>query len=408
MLRVPLAAARLWAWAKQGLGPDQHSDVPAAVAASAGIYGTAPTGALSAAARVSGFRLVDLEDALYERQVLVRVGCLRGSAFAIPVERLATTFPVNREWRIGAQRSILQAAGVDDPGYRRLSTVAEAVLGDGRGRTTAELAEAVGAAGNGAMLAEERRAFRYVVALMSTEGRLVVGRSRGTWRSNLHEVHRPEDWIPGVPWWCDRSEALEATARWYLRAYGPATAADFGWWSGVGPKEAAKAFAALSDEVEPVEVAGLADPTGVVVPADEVDGLVGAGGLADGVVRLLPMWDVLALRGRDRRRLVGPDREGFVYDRSGNPAPVVAVDGEAAGLWELEGDDRHPTVAVGLFEPAGPRSRRWRAIVAEAERVAAGLGLGQVAVRAAEGLRPLADGGQNSFMRPIHHGESRR
>jgi hypothetical protein len=73
MLQVALAAARLWAWAKQGLGPDQHRDVPAASDASAGIYATAPTGALSAAARVTEFRLVDLEAALYERRVLVRV-----------------------------------------------------------------------------------------------------------------------------------------------------------------------------------------------------------------------------------------------------------------------------------------------------------------------------------------------
>ena len=60
--RASFAQARAHVLVKQGLAGDGLGGVLDAVAATAGIYGTAPTCYLSCAARVRGFRIAELDE----------------------------------------------------------------------------------------------------------------------------------------------------------------------------------------------------------------------------------------------------------------------------------------------------------------------------------------------------------
>ena len=58
--------------------------VEEAVQRAAGIYRASPTCYLSAAARIRGFRIHDLDDALWSRRSLVRIPAMRGSMYLLP------------------------------------------------------------------------------------------------------------------------------------------------------------------------------------------------------------------------------------------------------------------------------------------------------------------------------------
>jgi hypothetical protein len=82
---------------------------------------------------------------------------------------------------------------------------------------------------------------------------------------------------------------------------------------------------------------------------------------------------------------------------------LVAVDGVAAGVWELaEAGDGEVAVRVAPFSGAGPAW--WSGVEEAAARIATMLGASAVRVERAERPGPLADGARNAFLAPIRLG----
>jgi len=112
--------------------------------------------------------------------------------------------------------------------------------------------------------------------------------------------------------------------RRYLRAFGPATAADMTVWSRVtrlGP-----VFASMADELEAVETEDgkrLYDVPGAPV----------LDGAAHAPVRLLGTYDNVWLSHVDRGRIVPVEVRGRWMGTNGGVGSTVFVDGFMAGLW---------------------------------------------------------------------------
>jgi hypothetical protein len=140
----------------------------------------------------------------------------------------------------------------------------------------------------------------------------------------------------------DVGEALAWLAGEYLRAFGPARAKDFVWWSGVPADRAKTALAAH----EPEEL-----DDGLLIRKEDRKAFEQAKPVS-GVVDLLPKWDAYTMGyppdGRDR--FAHPDVAGRCYDFRGDGRPVILVDGEAAGTWEK--------LEVELFDAATPKIRK--------------------------------------------------
>lgn len=139
--------------------------------------------------------------------------------------------------------------------------------------------------------------------------------------------HRPAYRVaPTIPYPGDRAAAMPALARRYLRAYGPATAADLSQFSTLYRPPAREAFAALADEL--VQHTG-PDGKPIVDLADAT--------IADEDVpappRLLGMWDNALLAHADRDRLIPAEVKPLVIRRNGDVLPMVLVDGTVAGIW---------------------------------------------------------------------------
>ena len=147
----------------------------------------------------------------------------------------------------------------------------------------------------------------------------------GCWKASGGIVYEPVDRWLGRPLVDPGSEGVADVVRRYLRAYGPATAADVSTWSGVtrlGP-----VLAGLPDLVRHQDADGrtLYDvPDGLLVPAD-----------APAPVRLLGTYDEVWLAHAARDRLTEPAKRKRWMGANGGVGQVVLVDGWLEGLWRV-------------------------------------------------------------------------
>jgi hypothetical protein len=141
-------------------------------------------------------------------------------------------------------------------------------------------------------------------------------------------ARRPTIWTvpaPGI----SASDARVELARRYLHVFGPATAASFAQWAGIGAAEARAAFDRLSRSLAAVRT-----PIGDawILARDESELRAPAGPSA--AARLLPSGDAFyLLQGADRELLVPREEHRRALWTSRVWPGALLVDGEVAGTW---------------------------------------------------------------------------
>ena len=132
--------------------------------------------------------------------------------------------------------------------------------------------------------------------------------------------------------WIGTAKALPVAgdlARRYLAAFGPASAADFAAWSGLGPPAARREWAAI--EAETVAVA----PSAWLLAADaDADAYRAAAAVRRRApTRLVGAFDSLLLAYADRRLHLSPDHAPLVNPGGGMVKALVVDDGKVVGTW---------------------------------------------------------------------------
>jgi hypothetical protein len=175
--------------------------------------------------------------------------------------------------------------------------------------------------------------WRQMESIASNRGVLCFGPDRG--RRTTYTS--PRRWLPGFrPMPAD--EALGRLVNRFLRAYGPATPAQFARWLGAPAAWAATAFAQQSDLVE-------VDFDGTPAFAVDDDGETGVSPL-----RLLPYFDAYLI-GCFPRTTLFPRRaaERALSGGQAGTVPVLLIDGLVAGVWQTQRSGRKIAVTVEPF-----------------------------------------------------------
>jgi hypothetical protein len=162
-----------------------------------------------------------------------------------------------------------------------------------------------------------------------------------------------DEWVPkSAPRPGD--EARAQLARRYFESHGPATLADFSWWTGLAATDARAALEAVKGQLEHADVDGATHwfappPTPLPAPPRAL---------------LLPAFDELMVGYADRTAL-GPDKHLRRINRGGLLGPTLLVDGRATGLWgrtlSRRGVSIEPTFLEKLPKAAAPAFAEARA-----------------------------------------------
>jgi hypothetical protein len=360
-----------------------HLSAPAATVTEAAerliaLHATDPvTVYLSAWARTRCDTTAEVDEALFQARLLVRMLGMRRTMFVVPaplapVVQAACTDEIARRLRRQLERDLAKAGVADAEQWLRETGQAAVRALAARGSAT------------GAQLAEDEPRLRTqlvyapdksyggpvnitsrVLMLLSAEGHIVRGHRRGGWSSGQFTWFPADAWLEAAAAWLDPAAARAELARRWLLAFGPAPMSDLQWWAGWTAAQAKAALAAL-----PVREVDLDGQPGVLLAGDEATDDV-----PPPVAALLPGLDPTAMGWQAREWYLG-EHGPVLFDRTGNIGPTVWWEGRIIGGWAQRPSGE---VVYRLLEDAGAEAAA--AVEAEAARLAAWLGTARVTPR---------------------------
>lgn len=155
--------------------------------------------------------------------------------------------------------------------------------------------------------------------------------------------------------------------RRYLFAHGPATLADYRYWTGLTAVDARAAVASAGDAVTRVSLGGRE----AYIRTEDLDPLLDPPPPA---IRWLAKFDPLTMGWLDKSRVLRPEWRTRVFRKAGQVEAALLVDGRIAGTWRSRRVGRNLQIHAEVWSDLGVRRRR--AAETEADRLAVCLGLG--------------------------------
>src|SRR5260370_13304643 len=351
-----------WRLSQHGLSPRVSSrDVVEAVRCTAGIQAQVMSAAeLALCTRVEGLSAHEIRSALWQDHRLVKTWAMRATLHVLEARHLplyvaALSFREFRNWSAHAAYYGLSPAQHE----ALLSAVPQVV---GREPMTREqlaiaLAEQTGLAHVRDVILSS--SWGTLLRQAALRGDLCFGPNQGQHVTFVN----PRAWMGAWPS-IEPEQALQELVRRYLRAYSPATAADFArWcWDGGGIIQAKKLFGSMNEELEEVDVEGwravalraTLEPMQRLEPAE--------------TIHLLPLFDAYTIgMPREREQLLSLSYKSLVFRPQGRVSAVVLGNGSIQGVWQYTTLRSQTVVTVHLFR--SPTAVIHKGIEAEVERL---------------------------------------
>ena len=286
--------------------------------------------------RSEGLTRARIDRARLRDRSIVRTWAMRGTLHLIASDDHGWLVPLLTEPGIANARRRLAQEGVSASQADRAIPLIGRMLTDHGPLTRREIAERLARR----RIPVEGQAIAHLVWMAAATGAIVYGPDRDG--DNCFVETR--DWLGDPPPPRDRDGALRELAIRYLRAHGPAGPQDLAAWSGLGARDAKRAWSSIADRVVPfpgrAEEAWTLRRARIAEPAD--------------VVRLLPAFDEFLLGWRDRTFALAPKLARSVNRGGGIIRPVLIVDGRVEATWRSV--DQRPQLEP--FEPLTPSTRR--------------------------------------------------
>jgi pyruvate/2-oxoacid:ferredoxin oxidoreductase alpha subunit len=370
--------------------PHVPASVESIVADIVGLHSTYPsTPYLALHARLPGFVSAKLDTALYERRSLARVRCIRGSVFIVRHDMILPVIAATRRPVIRHAREFARQRGVDPDTYARLAPRVLSLLAE-KPLTTAQVRTGLDDPTDVDIAA--------LVSLMAAESLVLRNRPIGSWQDRQWTYLPFEQALPDVKLdSMDEAGGDISLLRAYVRAFGPATHRDAGWWSGMGTRRVDRALETLGDEI--IQIRLEAAEESYLMHAADVDELSSATMIEQPQIALLPLMDPLVMGYAHKDRFVPDSLRPFVFDRSGNATSIILVDGIATGVWDLRSDT---DATMLLHLPDSEVSDKTRMAIAEAAKDLGRLITGDdVQAENVAKMTPLANRVAGSFTHPL-------
>jgi hypothetical protein len=324
---------RSFSYRRQRLGRS-HASPLQALRDVIGVYSTHPTAPLALLARC-----VSLTPAAFNEMertgAAVRVSAMRGSIFLVPTDSLANILAATRV-PLEKYAPTLRYASLTIQDFQKL---AQGVLESCQQPATPADLRSVGPADKDTYM---------VARVLARQGRIL--RVGGSLRTDQLKYVATESWLGKPIEEADQRQAQKWLAAEYLRAFGPARAADFGWWAGLTRRSAE----ATLSELDTIDCDGL------LVLREDFDAFETVEPLGPDAVDVLPKWDsyTMGYAPDGRQRLVDDRFLNRAYTSvagspgatAGDGLPLVLRSGGAVASWSHRFDGNRLMVTVTPFE----------------------------------------------------------
>jgi hypothetical protein len=359
-------------------------DIVAVTSDIVGLHATsAATPYLSLFARVHNFSHGHLYGELYSKRTLTKIRCFRRTIYILPKQMIPIAFAATYGMVQPTSEQYSRRLGVSQEDYRRTSKCILRLLA-GREMTTSELRQELNTNLN----------VSAIVNLMCDQGLLIRGAPRGDWRSNLHTYSRFDEHFPDTsldP--THETEARKAVIELYIAAFGPVTENDIAWWTGFRKRQVRDILAGLRDSTTQIEIPTL--PGSLVMLTTDYERLASFPTGSEPAVALLPFLDSYIMGYKDRERYLKPENRAYVFDRTGNAASVITVDGRIAGVWDFI----EPSLLLFMLDEHSPAVHD--SVVQRAAQLGEFISQKKVRVEVRREMTPLSQRRVGAFMSPL-------
>lgn len=296
-----------------------------------------PAGLWALGLRVPGTTEAHIESAIANRAI-IRTWPMRGTLHFVAAA------DVHWMLRLLTPRVIARSAGryrqleLDDKVFTRCRTCIVDALQGGKRLTRPEMYQLLERAG----VATTGSRGLHILGHLAQQGLICFGPREG----KQHTFVLLEEWVPraGV---LEGEEALAELALRYFTGHGPATLADFVWWSGLTTTEAKAGLRSVESHLVRETIDGQTYWFSPAVNPTATTSLT---------THLLPVYDEYTVAYRDRSAVLDP-----LYARqAGNGifSPCVLVDGQVAGTWRRTVKKEAVRIHTKLFAPLPPASEQ--------------------------------------------------
>jgi uncharacterized protein YcaQ len=297
-----------------------------------------------------------IENALWHTRTLVKTSLMRQTLHVIPSDEFPLYIAAQRASRTAGALRVMARFGITREEADASSSLIIEALSSGPLRRP-EILAALRPKVSKRVHAWAEKCWG-LVRLPVAEGMVCYGRGEG----NQAVFIRTDQWLPksaikNLPAAKAQSELL----RKFLRAYGPATVADFAHWSGISMQEIRPLRPLLEAELEEIDC----EKKNSILLREDVAALRKCSG-NESCVRLLPIFDSYLLAHRGKDHLLSAQHYKRVYRNQGWISPVVLINGAIAGIWLHKLQNKRLLVKINPF---GKLTRAQRAAI-EREAVA--------------------------------------
>jgi hypothetical protein len=372
---------------KQHLLPESRSDSIIQVAEDlCGLHATCPaTPYLSLFVRMNDFTKSDLKEEVEIKRSLIRTRSIRNTLHLLPVEKYFSVFVATRLQSEKRAAQYIKHLGLSKDEYKSFADKIVVALSD-RGLTASEIKKETG----------NSKYTGHIINLLCDEGAIVRGKINGGWKSNNHRYYSFGNFFKGIDSGKHKErKVFEDFVLRYVRTYGPVKNTDIIWWSGLNKTiigDILNNIGARLIELEIPESPGI-----FVMLKDDYQSFQLFQTAEDNAIHFLPAMDPYIMGYKNRLRFIDEAYYNYVFDRFGNAAPVILLNGEVIGIWDVA--DEKKLVKFFLFNQTGDKIY---------ERIIeAGISIGRfycdrevdiVEVRSVQPVKELTVG---SFMSPL-------
>ncbi len=278
----------------------------------------------------------DVERALAER-VIVRTWPMRGTLHFVSAGDTRWMTELLSPRPVAAAATRLRSFGIDEAVLKRARWVLAKSLEKRHGLTRPEAYNIL----EGAGIAAGGQRGLHILWRLAQDCFLCFGPRRG----KQHTFVLFDEWLPRAKS-LGRDEALATLAHRYFAGHGPATVADFAWWSGLKVAEVRHAIQLASGSIDHVVVD---DRSFWSAPAASSPRASRPG------THILPAFDEFVVGYADRSAQLDRSATKRVI-AGGILSPLVVTDGKIVGTWKRRLDRGGLICSAALFEPQTRRT----------------------------------------------------
>lgn len=265
--------------------------------------------------RLRGVREVDVERAIFERRI-VRTWSMRGTLHFVAAEdvRWLIELLAPRTLQLNAAR-LLRDYAIDRLVIKRASKIVKGALCGGNALTRAALYEQLDTHG----IDTDKQRGMHILWWLAHEGLICCGTRVG----KQHTFVLLDEWVPkslSMP----REEALTLLARRYFAHHGPATLADFVWWTGLTSADANAGIEGAQSQLSSEKNNKTTWWSGTGAPRRTI---------RSAPCQLLPVYDEYTVGYADRSAALDPIHAKDAAAGYGIFRAPIVIEGRVVGSW---------------------------------------------------------------------------